>query len=70
MAMNGPYSLPTRQKSKCISVCSEASRAASPGNSTCVWLLAFKRKFKLRSRLFSKLKFEKKKFRVNYTDCQ
>ena len=73
MAMNGPYFLFATQKSKCTSVCSEIPRTASPGDSICVWILAFKRKFKLRLRLFSKLKSKKKKkrkFRVNYIYCQ
>ena len=61
MAMNGPYFLFATQKSKCTSVCSEIPRTASPGDSICVWILAFKRKFKLRLRLFSKLKSKKKK---------
>lgn len=49
------------QKSKSVSVCSEIPRTASPGDSICVWILAFKRKFKLRLRLFSKLKSKKKR---------
>jgi len=53
-------------------ISSEIPRTAGPGDSICVWILAFKRKFKLRLRLFSKLKSKKKKrkFRVNYIYCQ